>query len=222
MKLSLLINLQGLSKTYANQFSALKAIDLTIAEGELIAIVGASGSGKSTLMNIMGFLDRSTQGRYLFKDKDVTHLTDDKLAMIRNQKIGFVFQSFFLIPRLSSLQNVMLPLSYRNISTYDAERTSLAMLNKMGLKQFALQKPNQLSGGQQQRVAIARALVGNPEIIFADEPTGALDSETGKEILDVFLKLNQEEGRTIVLVTHDHAVSKKCQRVVHLKDGSII
>lgn len=193
-----------------------------IERGELIAIIGASGSGKSTLMNILGFLDQCTTGTYFFADENVSQLTDAQLANIRNRKIGFVFQSFFLLPRLSALQNVMLPLFYRAETNAIAKEKALTMLDKVGMKSFADRKPNQLSGGQQQRVAIARALVGNPDIIFADEPTGALDSTTGKEVMDLFLQLHHEEQRTLVLVTHDPIISRLCQRVVTLKDGLIL
>lgn len=217
-----LIRLENVTKIYqsgANHFHALKSVDFTLEKGEMIAIVGASGSGKSTMMNILGFLDHCTTGKYFFSSQDVSHLRDDDLAGIRNQKIGFVFQSFFLLPRLNALQNVMLPLFYREEDPEVAKRKAIQLLKKVGMEQFVDHKPNQLSGGQQQRVAIARALVTDPQVILADEPTGALDSKTGQEVMDLFLKLNREEKVTIVIVTHDKEVSLQCQRVVMLKDG---
>jgi putative ABC transport system ATP-binding protein len=220
--LPLLINLENVTKTYrtgSSEFHAVKGINFRLERSEMIAIIGSSGSGKSTLMNIMGFLDHCTTGRYLFAGNDVSRLNDEDLAAIRNQKIGFVFQSFFLLPRLNALQNVMLPLFYRGSDSAYAKEQSLKMLDKVGMKNFIDHKPNQLSGGQQQRVAIARALVGDPEVIFADEPTGSLDSKTGSDVMQLFLDLNQKENRTIVIITHDKEVSNHCQRVVTLKDG---
>jgi putative ABC transport system ATP-binding protein len=223
--LSLLVKLTQVNKiyhTHDNEFHALKNIDFHLLCGEMMAIIGASGSGKSTLMNILGFLDRCTSGIYWFGNDDVSHLSDEALAKIRNQKIGFVFQSFFLLPRFNALQNVMLPLFYRGTEIKLAKEKSKEMLAKVGMEKFISHKPNQLSGGQQQRVAIARALVGDPQIILADEPTGALDSKTGQEVMDLFINLNQKENRTIVLITHDASVSRQCQRIVSLKDGSLI
>jgi putative ABC transport system ATP-binding protein len=220
-----LIKLENVTKVYrtgASDFHAVKGIDFDLIHGEMIAIIGSSGSGKSTLMNIMGFLDHCTTGRYLFSDNDVSRLDDEALAHIRNQKIGFVFQSFFLLPRLNALQNVMLPLFYRGSDQEFARQQSLQMLERVGMKQFATHKPNQLSGGQQQRVAIARALVGNPDVIFADEPTGSLDSQTGQDVMQLFMDLNRHEKRTIVIITHDKEISKHCSRVVVLKDGYVI
>lgn len=224
IKLSLLIDLKNISKNYTTGDSTqlvLKNIHFTAMAGEMIAIVGASGSGKSTLMNIMGFLDRCTEGNYYFSGEDVSQLSDKALSKIRNQKIGFVFQSFFLLPRMSALQNVMLPLFYREEAEHIAEKKALTMLDKVGMLEFANRKPNQLSGGQQQRVAIARALVANPDVILADEPTGSLDSVTGKEVINILLQLNKEEKRTIILVTHDKEISALCQRTVTIKDGKI-
>jgi len=223
--LSSLVKLTQITKKYhsANyEFTALKEVNFSLSTGEMVAIVGASGSGKSTLMNIIGFLDRCSTGSYFFSGQDVSHLKESELAKIRNQKIGFVFQSFFLLPRLSALQNVMLPLFYRGEDKKTAQEKSLALLDKVDMKQFQHHKPNQLSGGQQQRVAIARALVGDPAIILADEPTGSLDSKTGSDVMELFLRLNSEERRTIVLVTHDKEVSHLCQRTVTIKDGSIV
>lgn len=223
--MSSLVKLQRVSKIYrtgTSEFHALKDIDFHLDRGEMLAIMGSSGSGKSTLMNIVGFLDQCTSGSYFFANEDVSHLLEDNLAQIRNQKIGFVFQSFFLLPRLNAVQNVMLPLFYRGEGSELAQQKALSMLAKVGMERFSHQKPNQLSGGQQQRVAIARALVGDPEVILADEPTGALDSKTGQEVMDLFIDLNQRERRTIVMVTHDPGVSRQCQRIVSLKDGRII
>lgn len=223
--MSSLIKLNKVSKIYhteTNQFHALKEIDIELARGETVAIVGASGSGKSTLMNIIGFLDRCTTGDYIFSGQDVSRLNNEELSRIRNQKIGFVFQSFFLLPRMNVLQNVMLPLFYRGEPKNVSEAKARAMLQKVGMETFSHHKPNQLSGGQQQRVAIARALVGDPEIILADEPTGALDSKTGHEVMDLFIHLNQQEKRTIVMVTHDLHVSRLCQRTVIIKDGCVV
>ena len=222
--MSYLVKLENISKTYhlsGNQINALQEVNFQLTRGEMTAIVGMSGSGKSTLMNIIGFLDRCTSGRYLFADQDVSNLTEKELANIRNQKIGFVFQSFFLLPRSNALQNVMLPLFYRGIAENLAEDMAMQMLDKVGIAQLAQHKPNQLSGGQQQRVAIARALVGNPEIILADEPTGALDSQTGNEVMELLTQLNREEKRTILLITHDKEISQRCERVVTIKDGKV-
>lgn len=224
-KLSSLVKLQNITKIYRSgdsEFHALKGVDFQLERGEMMAIMGASGSGKSTLMNIIGFLDQCTTGKYFFGSEDVSHITEESLASIRNKKIGFVFQSFFLLPRLNALQNVMLPLFYRGEETASAMEKSLEILAKVGMEKFAKNKPNQLSGGQQQRVAIARALVGDAEVILADEPTGALDSKTGQEVMELFAHLNQKEKRTIVIVTHDANVSRQCQRVVMLKDGNVV
>ena len=222
--MSYLLKLENVTKTYQlanHKVPALTSVNLQIDSGEMTAIVGASGSGKSTLMNIMGFLDRCTTGNYFFAGRDVSSLSEQETAAIRNQKIGFVFQSFFLLPRLNALQNVMLPLFYREVERRAAEQMAMAMLKKVAVDHLALHKPNQLSGGQQQRVAIARALVTNPELILADEPTGALDSKTGGEVMDLFTHLNRHEGRTIVIITHDTNVSQRCRRVVTIGDGMI-
>lgn len=219
-----LIKLTNVTKIYqlgSSQYPALKGVDFELARGEMTAIVGVSGSGKSTLMNIIGFLDHCTNGQYYFDGVDVSHLTEDELADIRNRKIGFVFQSFFLLPRCDALQNVMLPLVYRGTPREEAKSLAMNMLEKVGMAHLADHKPNQLSGGQQQRVAIARALVGNPEVILADEPTGALDSQTGNDVMDLFAKMNRDEGRTIVIITHDQEISRRCRRVVTIKDGKL-
>ena len=223
--LSFLIDLKNISKTYLSHgvaFHALKNIHFQLKQGEMTAIMGASGSGKSTLMNIIGFLDHPSEGVYLFSGEDVSSLQSEALASIRNQKIGFVFQSFFLLPHLNALQNVMLPLFYRGTPHAMAEEKAKIMLDKVAMGHLHDRKPNQLSGGQQQRVAIARALIGDPDIILADEPTGALDSKTGHDIMTLLSYLHQHEHRTIVIVTHDHRISQQCERVVTLQDGCVV
>lgn len=223
--MSSLIKLNHVSKTYrvgTNVVSALTDVNLRICRGELVAIIGTSGSGKSTLMNIMGFLDKPSAGEYWYDDRDVSNLNDDALADIRNQEIGFVFQSFFLLPRLTALQNVMLPLFYRGTDTQLATEKAMAMLDKVAVAELAHHRPNQLSGGQQQRVAIARALVGDPKVILADEPTGALDTDTGNDVMSIFQSLHEQEGRTIIIITHDKDISRRSQRVVSIKDGAIM
>lgn len=217
-----LLKLENICKTYLlgdHRIQALKNIDLAIRRAEMTAIIGASGSGKSTLMNILGFLDSADSGHYYFSGRDVSSLSEDETAKIRNQHIGFVFQSFFLLPRMNALQNVMLPLFYRGLDRQESEAKAMAMLDKVSVAHLAKHKPQQLSGGQQQRVAIARALVTDPELILADEPTGALDTQTGNEVMELFNKLNRQEGRTIVIITHDMNVSQRCERVVKIKDG---
>lgn len=219
--MSCLIKLSHVTKTYVlpeHTVHALRGINLSIMRGEMMAIMGASGSGKSTLMNIMGLLDRPTSGSYWFDSLEVASLPETALANFRNQNIGFVFQSFFLLPRLTALENVMLPLYYAHIPREEAQARAETLLQKMGVLSLASHRPNQLSGGQQQRVAIARALVNHPDIILADEPTGALDTKTGSEVMALFKQLN-EEGRTIVIITHDPAISQQCQRVLTIKDG---
>lgn len=222
--MSSLVKLENISKVYQvgeQRFTALDDVNFTLQAGEMTAIVGASGSGKSTMMNIIGFLDHVTSGKYFFSDQDVSHLADQALALIRNKKIGFIFQSFFLLPRSTALQNVMLPLFYRGTPLLKAREMALQILDRVNVKHLAERRPNQLSGGQQQRVAIARALVGNPELILADEPTGALDSKTSDEVMNLLIDLNRSEARTILIITHDKEVSKRCERVVTIKDGKI-
>lgn len=219
-----MIKLDKVNKHYycnSNEFQALKDINLQIDYAEMVAIIGASGSGKSTLMNVMGFLDNCSTGKYYFSGRDVSALNNMELSRIRNKNIGFVFQSFFLLPRLNVLKNVMLPLLYSNEKKELSQTKALEVLNIVGMKNFCYQKPNQLSGGQQQRVAIARALVNNPEIILADEPTGSLDSKTSAEIMKLFSQLNINEKKTIVIITHDKNISLQCSRVITLKDGII-
>jgi putative ABC transport system ATP-binding protein len=220
-----LIELQEIKKVFpvnGKDFCALNGVNFQLQQGEMISIVGQSGSGKSTLMNILGFLDLSTDGHYLFRGKDVSRLNSTELAEIRNKKIGFVFQSAYFLHRFDVLTNVMLPLFYRNEKKEISEQKALSMLEQVGMKKFVSHKPQQLSGGQQQRVALARALVGGPDIILADEPTGALDSKTGHEIIELLINLNKVEKRTIVMVTHDLKISQLCERTVTLMDGVIV
>ncbi len=218
-----MIEIEGVTKVYRTghiEVEALKGIDLKVDEGEFIAIMGASGSGKSTLMNIIGCLDLPSSGRYLLDGVDVRGLNDNQLALIRNRKIGFVFQSYNLIPRSSAVHNVEMPLIYAGNGHQRRER-ALAALAAVGLADRASHQPSELSGGQQQRVAIARALVTEPAILLADEPTGNLDSAASVEIMKVLVQLNQE-GRTIVLITHENDIAHFARRVVRLRDGLII
>jgi len=217
------ITLERITKVYLAgevEVAALKGISLHIPEGEFVAIMGPSGSGKSTLMNVIGCLDQPSSGRYILDGYDVSALTDDQLAWIRNRKIGFVFQSYNLIPRASAVHNVEMPLIYAGDSQQRHER-AMAALESVGLLQRAGHLPNELSGGQQQRVAVARALVTDPAILLADEPTGNLDSESSLEILKLLSDLNQQ-GRTIVLITHEPDIAAFAQRVVRLRDGVIV
>ncbi len=218
-----MIQLKNVSKIYEkpDQASvyALDKIDLEIRKGEFVAIVGASGSGKSTVMNILGLLDRPSIGTYYLENKEVNQLLDGELAELRNKKIGFVFQSFHLLPKTTAVENVELPLIYSDrVNSKDLAKEAL---KKVGLEDRYYHKPNELSGGQQQRVAIARALVNEPEIIFADEPTGNLDSQAGKEVMELFQQLHSE-GTTIVLITHDNEIAAIAERVITIKDGHII
>jgi putative ABC transport system ATP-binding protein len=219
-----MIRLSQVRKVYNEgpaQFEALKGIDLHIKDNEMVAIMGASGSGKSTLMNILGCLDTPTTGEYLFDGKVVQDQSDNELSTIRNQKIGFVFQSFHLLPRLTALRNVMVPMRFSEIDDIQAEDMAKKMLTRVGLGDKMDNRPSEMSGGQRQRVAIARALVTNPRIIFADEPTGNLDSKTSEEIMDLFKSLH-EQGQTLVFVTHEQEVANHAHRVIHVKDGEII
>ena len=196
-------------------------ITFTINTGEFVAIMGPSGSGKSTCMNIIGALDSASSGVYELYGKDITTMTPDELAVVRNEYIGFVFQNFNLLPKRNILDNVMLPLMYRGISVYDRNQRSREMLDLVGLKNFETYLPTQLSGGMKQRVAIARALSGNPKLILADEPTGSLDSKMGNEILKFFEKLNKDMGITIVMITHEFEIARYARRVIHIYDGRI-
>lgn len=222
--MALSVELTSVDKVYDQgeglKFQALKKINLTISKGEFIAIIGPSGSGKSTLMHILGLLDRPTSGNYELNGEDTSRLSENELAKIRNQKIGFIFQSFNLLPRTSALDNVALPLIYSGSSGKERLHRAKAALENVGLNDKLFSKPNQLSGGQQQRVAIARSLINNPEIILADEPTGNLDTKTSREIMDIFKKLNKE-GRTIILITHEHEIAEQAKRIIRIKDGEI-
>lgn len=219
-----LITLQGLSKNYIQNsrlHTILKNISFSVYSGELLAIVGASGSGKSTLMNILGLLDKPCTGTYWLNEQNIGACDDNQLATLRNQHIGFVFQQFNLLPRLTVHQNIALPLVYRAWNSTIIDENVLEILHKIKMVDYKDYYPLQLSGGQQQRIAIARALVGNPNIILADEPTGALDSRTGTEILDLFSSLHAE-GRTIIMITHDNQIAKQCPRRIIMADGQII
>jgi putative ABC transport system ATP-binding protein len=219
-----LIQLRNICKYYSmgdQTVKALDQIDLSINKNEYIAFIGSSGSGKSTMMNILGCLDKPTSGNYLLNDKDVSQLTQDQLADIRNIEIGFIFQSFNLLPRASALHNVMLPLVYKGISLKKRKQLATDALAKVNLSDRADHIPSQLSGGQRQRVAIARALVTNPSILLADEPTGNLDSETTTDIMRLFDQLHNE-GQTIIMVTHEDDIAAHCHRVVRLNDGKVL
>ena len=219
----MMIDLKNLTKTYilgTVEVPALRGVDLVVDKNEYIAIMGPSGSGKSTLMNIIGCLDVPTEGRYILNDEDVSKLADDQLAEIRNRQIGFVFQTFNLLPRADALHNVELPLIYNGTARNLRSKLATEALEKVGLGDRMHHKPNELSGGQRQRVAIARALVNNPAIILADEPTGNLDSNTGEEIMEIFEKLH-EAGNTIILITHEEYIAKHSNRIVRILDGMI-
>jgi len=216
-----LLSLRQIIKSYTirtNVYEILKAVDVEIANGDFVAIMGPSGSGKSTLLNIIGCLDSPTSGSYILDGKIVSNMSDRELAVVRNTYIGFIFQNFNLIPSLSVLENVLLPSFY--LGKEDPERAH-NLLTTMGLSDRLYFKPNELSGGQKQRVAIARALINNPSFLLADEPTGALDSNTGKEIMELIVNLNKKEKKTILMVTHDLSIAQQAHRIIHLKDGKI-
>lgn len=217
------IDIQDVKKIYAMgdlQVPALNGVSLQIQQGEMVAITGPSGSGKSTLMNIIGCLDTPTSGTYKLDGTDVSRMTDDEQAAIRNKKIGFVFQQFNLLPRTPAIDQVELPMVYAGAK--DRKQRALEALKAVGLGDRVHHRPNELSGGQQQRVAIARALVANPSIILADEPTGNLDSKSGAEIMNIFKSLNRDKGLTVILVTHDANIAAQAQRVIHVRDGQVV
>lgn len=219
-----MIKLEGLTKIYnlgRVQVPALRDVNMTVERGEFVAVMGPSGSGKSTLMNILGCLDRPTAGRYFLDGQDVSSLDEKALAAIRNRKIGFVFQTFNLLPRQNLLRNAELPMIYAGVGREERRRRAMQALEKVGLADRVDHKPNEISGGQKQRAAIARALVNNPLIILADEPTGNLDTRTGEEIMALFQQLNRE-GVTIVLVTHEREIAEHANRIIHFRDGRVV
>ena len=220
------ISMRGIIKRYyigqPNELQILNGIDLDVTEGEFLAIVGQSGSGKSTLMNMIGALDRPTEGTYYLNGQDISELGDAELSRIRNKEIGFVFQTFNLISRTNALKNIELPMMYAGIPRRERLKRAEELLEIVGMADRADHQPNELSGGQKQRVAIARAMANHPSILLADEPTGALDSKTGRMIMDLFHKLHREEGTTIVLITHSPELAEECDRIVTISDGSII
>ena len=216
------VNLEKDYPTGAGVLQALRGVSLNIAEGEFVAIMGASGSGKSTFMNLLGCLDRPTRGSYHLNGQDVSRLSSDQLAALRNREIGFVFQGFNLLPKLTALDNVALPLMYAGMGRQARRRQAQAVLDRVGLGDRSHHTPLQLSGGQQQRVAIARALATRPRIIFADEPTGNLDSETSRQVMGFFSQLNREEGITLVLVTHETDIAAYARRRIRFQDGRVV
>ncbi len=220
------IRMENIVKTYylgkPNELEILHGINLTVNKGEFVSIVGESGSGKSTFMNIIGVLDRQTQGDYYLEGQDVNGMSDEVRSAIRNRRIGFVFQNFNLLPRANALKNVMVPLLYGEEHSKNGKEHAMEMLKMVGMEDRADHRPNELSGGQKQRVAIARAMINDPAIILADEPTGALDSKTGHMVMDLFHKLHEEQGKTIVLITHSQELAQETERIVTLLDGQIV
>jgi putative ABC transport system ATP-binding protein len=222
--MSSIIKINNVTKVFGtgeNEFHALKGVSLTVQENEFIALMGSSGSGKSTLMNIISCLDTPTSGSYLLKNNDVATMNDDELALVRNEEIGIVFQTFNLLNKKSAWENIALPLVYANVDKDERYQRAIAMLDKVGLKSKAESKPSQMSGGQIQRVAVARALINNPSLLLADEPTGNLDSTTSYEIMDLFTELHKQ-GNTILMVTHEEDIAKYTQRTIRLQDGLIL
>lgn len=223
-----MIQLENITKVYelgGTQYQVLKGLSFTINDGELFAIVGQSGSGKTSTMNIIGLLDKPTTGKYYLDGIDTSEFSGDKLADLRNQRLGFIFQLYCLLPKLSALDNVILPLMYRrseSISAHEMKTRAMEMLKRVGMENFASRLPGQLSGGQQQRIAIARALVGKPSIIMADEPTGALDSATGQQIMELLIEQVKATKTTVVIVTHSMDIAKQCQRMIKISDGKIV
>ena len=220
------IDMQGIVKRYyegePTELEILHGIDLKVFQGEFVSIVGESGSGKSTLMNMIGALDRPTEGQYFLGGRDISKLQDEELSDIRNQEIGFVFQNFCLIPRMSALRNVEIPLMYANMPPKQRRERAMELLALVGMEERADHKPNELSGGQNQRVAIARAMANDPHILLADEPTGALDSKTGHLVMDIFHRLHEEQDKTIVLITHSQELAHETERMITISDGRII
>lgn len=221
-----IIDMKGIVKKFfigtPNEFAALKGVDLSVYEGEFVAIVGASGSGKSTLMNIIGSLDRPTEGEYLLDGINVTEAKDAQLSQIRNSKVGFVFQTYNLIAKTNAIKNVEMPMLYAGMGMKERTERAKELLTMVGMGDRMKHLPEELSGGQKQRVAIARAMANNPSIILADEPTGALDSQTGRLVMDIFHKLHKEQGKTVVLITHSPELAEETERIITIKDGLII
>ncbi len=226
MSVEPLIRMEHIVKRYyigqPNELEILHGLNLSVHEGEFVAIVGESGSGKSTLMNIIGILDRQTEGEYYLEGQDVNLMDDTRRSEVRNKKIGFVFQNFNLIPRANALKNVTLPLMYSEEKIKDTKERGMRMLELVGMSDRADHRPNELSGGQKQRIAIARAMINDPSIILADEPTGALDSQTGHMIMDIFHRLHEEQKKTVVLITHSRELASETQRIITLNDGKIV
>ena len=221
-----MIEIRNIVKKYfigePNELTVLRGLDIDIKEGEFVSIVGQSGSGKSTLMNILGALDRPTEGEYSLDEIPLAGMTDNELSDIRNKKIGFVFQTFNLIPRTTALSNVELPMFYKGVGRRQRTERATELMKLVEMEDRMGHMPNELSGGQKQRVAIARALANDPSIILADEPTGALDTKTGNLVMDIFLKINQEEGKTVILITHNERLAIRTQRIITLSDGEIV